>query len=135
MASFIYDSAREAFLKADIDYATAIINAVLVRSAYTPSQAAHSAISDLGAHDLLADCVTLASKTTTDGVADAANVVFTAIAAGDEIGYIVIYVHDAGTPENGVLICCIDEEATGLPVTPNGGDITCAWHASGIFKL
>ena len=29
----------------------------------------------------------------------------------------------------------IDTGVTGLPVTPNGGDISITWNASGIFTL
>ena len=33
------------------------------------------------------------------------------------------------------LVAYIDTGVTGLPVTPNGGDIAVAWNASGIFAL
>jgi hypothetical protein len=33
------------------------------------------------------------------------------------------------------LVAYLDTGVTGLPVTPNGGDITISWHASGIFQL
>jgi hypothetical protein len=41
---------------------------------------------------------------------------------------------DTGTPSTSDLICYFDT-ATGLPVTPNGGDINVTFNASGIFKV
>jgi hypothetical protein len=45
----------------------------------------------------------------------------------------VIYKH-TGTESTSTLIAYIDS-GTNLPVTPNGGDITVQWNASGIFSL
>lgn len=44
------------------------------------------------------------------------------------------YYKDSGTPGTSPLICNIDS-ATGLPVTPNGGDITWAPAAGGVFQI
>jgi hypothetical protein len=33
------------------------------------------------------------------------------------------------------LVAYIDSSVTGLPVTPNGGNIGITWNASGIFAL
>ena len=74
----------------------------------------------------------LASKTTTAGVFDAANVTFSSV-TGDAADGILLY-YDTGTPATSTLICYIDT-GTGLPVTPNGGDITITWNASGIFNI
>lgn len=76
----------------------------------------------------------LASKTSTLGVANAANVTFTAV-TGDPSEALIIW-KDSGTPATSYLIAYIDT-ATGLPVTPNGGDITVTWDTgtNKIFKL
>jgi hypothetical protein len=76
----------------------------------------------------------LASKTYTAGVFNAANVTLTAV-TGSAVNYIVIYA-DSGTDSTSRLIALIDT-ATGLPVTPNGGDITITWDTgtNKIFKL
>lgn len=76
---------------------------------------------------------TLASKTTTNGVFDAADVTFTAV-SGASVEALVIY-KDTGTAGTSSLIAYIDTVSSGLPVTPNGGDITITWNASGIFTL
>lgn len=41
---------------------------------------------------------------------------------------------DTGTPTTSNLICWFDT-ATGLPLTPNGGDVNVSFNASGIFKV
>jgi hypothetical protein len=67
-------------------------------------------------------------------VADAADVTFTAV-SGDVSEALVIY-KDTGTASTSRLIAYIDT-ATGLAVTPNGGDITVIWpsDAGRIFSL
>lgn len=42
---------------------------------------------------------------------------------------------DNDTADDGPYVVLIDTGVTGLPVTPNGGDIDVAWHASGIVGL
>lgn len=77
--------------------------------------------------------VTLASKTYTNGVFDAADVTFSAV-TGNSCEALLIYI-DTGNAANSPLVAYIDTSVTGLPVTPNGGDINVAWSASGIFAL
>ena len=67
------------------------------------------------------------------GVFDAANVTFTSI-SGDAADYLCLHKYSA-TPANATLIATWDSATTGLPVTPNGGDITVTWSASGIIQI
>lgn len=76
---------------------------------------------------------TLGSKTFTDGVFDAADVTFTSV-TGNSVEALIIYI-DTGTAATSPLVAFIDTGVTGLPVTPNGGDIAITWNASGIFSL
>lgn len=76
---------------------------------------------------------TLGTKTFTNGTFDAADVTFTAV-TGASVEALVIYI-DTGTAATSPLVAYIDASVTGLPVTPNGGDISIAWNASGIFTL
>ena len=68
------------------------------------------------------------------GAADANDVTFTSV-TGASIEAIVLY-KDTGTDSTSPLIAFIDT-ATGLPITPNGGDIIVTWDngANKIFKL
>lgn len=68
------------------------------------------------------------------GVCDAGDVTFSAV-TGDPCEALIIY-KDTGTEATSPLLAYIDT-ATGLPVTPNGGNITVTWDsgANKIFKL
>ena len=76
---------------------------------------------------------TIGSKTFTNGVFDGADVTYTAV-TGNSVEALVIYI-DTGTASTSPLVAYIDTSVTGLPVTPNGGDITVAWNGAGIFAL
>jgi len=76
---------------------------------------------------------TLANKSVTNGVFDADNVTFTAV-SGVSVEALVIY-KDSGTAATSPLILYLDVATSGLPVTPNGGNIDVTFNASGIFAL
>ena len=135
MSNVLYDKGRQAFLEGGIAYLTNNIKGVLVDAgAYTVNAATHQYLSDIASGARIATSANMASKTSTAGVADAADVVFTAV-TGVQSEAVVLYV-DTGTATTSQLICYIDT-ATGLPVTPNGGDINVVWDngANRIFKL
>lgn len=76
---------------------------------------------------------TIANTTVTNGLFDGDNVTYTAV-SGNTVEAIIIYI-DTGSAATSRLVAYIDTGVTGLPVTPNGGDITISWNASGIFQL
>ena len=121
MANTLFDFGRQRFLEAQINWMTDTIKVILVDTgAYTPNVAAHQYLSDISASARIAGPVTLTSKATTGGAADAADCTFTSV-TGSSIEAIVIY-KDTGSEATSPLIAYIDT-ATGLPITPNGGDI------------
>jgi hypothetical protein len=65
---------------------------------------------------------------------DGTDVTYTAV-TGNTAEAIVLYRQNAGANTTWRLIAFIDTGVTGLPVTPNGGNITVTWNASGIFQL
>lgn len=135
MANTLFDFARQRFLEAQINWMTDTIKVILVDTgAYTPQTSVHQYLSDISASARIAGPVTLTAKATTGGAADAADVTFTAV-SGASIEAIVIYV-DTGTESTSPLIAYIDT-ATGLPITPNGGDIIVTFDngTNKIFKL
>lgn len=67
------------------------------------------------------------------GVFDAADPTFATI-SGDIADYLVLYKFNA-TPANAPLIVTWDSATSGLPVTPNGGDIIVTFNASGILQI
>lgn len=135
MANALFDKGREAFLNADIDWANDDIRVILVDAAdYTVNLTTHDALDDVALAARVAVSSALSSKTSTNGVADAADVTFPLV-TGDQSEALILYKH-TGTESTSLLIAYIDT-ATGLPVTPNGGDITVQWDngANKIFKL
>lgn len=76
----------------------------------------------------------LTSPTVVSGTFDADDVTFTAV-TGVSIEALVIYRHNAGANTTWRLVLYEDTGVTGLPVTPNGGDIVITWNASGIFTI
>lgn len=135
MANALYDLGRQKFLEGSIVILTDNIKMVLVDTAtYTVNLATDEFLDDIPAGERVATSGNLASKTSTLGVFDAADIVLSAV-TGDVSEALVIY-KDTGTASTSPLIAFIDT-ATGLPVTPNGNDITITWDngANKIFKL
>lgn len=135
MANTLYDYARQRFLEAQINWMTDTVKVILVDTgAYTPQTSVHQYLSDIPTSARIAGPVTLTAKATTGGAADAADVTFSAV-SGASIEAIIIYV-DTGTESTSPLIAFIDT-ATGLPITPNGGDIIVTWDngTNKIFKV
>lgn len=86
--------------------------------------------------DVVADSGALGSKTTgvvSVGTFDAGDVTYTSV-SGDAADFLTLYKFDA-TPANAPLIVTWDSATTGLPVTPNGGNITVTWAAAGIVRI
>ena len=132
MANALYNKAKESFISANptIDLDTDTIKVAMVDTgAYTFSQS-HQYYSSVSG--VVGTPATLASKTVTSGVFDAADVTFTAV-TGNSVEALVIY-KDTGSSATSPLIAYLDT-GTGLPVTPNGGDISITWSGSGIFSL
>lgn len=68
------------------------------------------------------------------GTFDGDNITFSAV-TGNSVEALVIWRSNSGADTTKRLIIYIDTSVTGLPVTPNGGDITVTWNASGIFTI
>ncbi len=134
----LYDKAREKFLghaTIDLDWINDNVKAVLVDTgAYAVDLANHEFLSDIAAGARISTSGNLGTKSAAAGVADAADVTFTAV-SGATVEAIVLY-KDTGVAGTSPLIAYIDT-ATGLPLTPNGGDVTVQWDngANKIFKL
>jgi hypothetical protein len=135
MSNALYDKGREGFLAGAIDWNTDVIKAVLIDAAdYTVDLANHQFLSDIPLAARVATSAALTGKMLANGVADANDLTFPAV-SGDPTEALVIY-QDTDTAGTSRLIAYIDT-ATGLPVTPNGGDINLYWDngANKIFKL
>lgn len=76
----------------------------------------------------------ITTPTVANGTFDGDNLTYTAV-SGNSVEALVIYRHNNGANSTWPLVAYIDTSVTGLPVTPNGGNITVTWNASGIFTL
>lgn len=101
---------------------------------YTYSDA-HEFLSDVAVAARVAISAALAGKTFTDGVIDANDVTLAAV-TGDPCEAIILFL-DTGVATTSRLFLFLDTGVTGLPVTPNGGDIAITWDngANKIVKL
>jgi hypothetical protein len=140
MANALYNKAKEKFLNpgtlgtsdgSSIKISADTIKVALVDTGTYTFSAAHEFYSSVSG--VVGTPQTLASKTVTNGVLDAADVTFTAV-SGASVEALIIY-KDTGSAASSPLIAYIDTVASGLPVTPNSGDISITWNASGIFTL
>jgi len=135
MANALYDLGRNSFLTGDIDYVNDTIDLYLIDDAdYTVNLASHQFLSTVAAGAREANA-TLSGKTAVAGVADATDTVFSSV-TGDQCEALIL-VKDTGNEATSNLIAYIDTASAGLPVTPNGGDITVTWDSgvNRIFKL
>jgi hypothetical protein len=76
----------------------------------------------------------ITTPTLTNGLVDGGDVTFTAV-TGASVEAIVLYRKNAGANTTWRLVAYLDTGQTGLPVTPNGGNIAITWNVSGIFAL
>ena len=110
--------------------ATGVFVAMVDTGTYTYN-AAHQYYSDLSG--IVGTDQEILSKTTTGGVFDGADVTFTSV-TGATVEALVLYRKNAGANTTWPLVVYMDTGVGGLPFTPNGGNETITWHASGIFE-
>jgi len=70
------------------------------------------------------------------GVFDAADTVFTgssALSGSTSVEWLVVFKFVSAASDSPFLAAW--DTATGLPLTPNGADVTVVWNASGIWKF
>lgn len=136
----LYDYARELCATSGLDWANgaAVFRAYLIDKDRSPgythatSHQFFSSIDNGGTGPRAAGPVALGGRTATGGACDANDITFTGVPAGSAIDAVVIIkfiTNDGDSP----LVAHIDT-ATGLPITPNGGDIIVTWD-SGTNKI
>lgn len=138
MANAIYPKYKQSLLagdaNADLDNDTTtdgVYVALVDTGTYTYS-AAHQFYSDLTG--IVGTDQRITAPTVTNGLLDGGDVIFPTV-SGASVEALVIYRKNSGANTTWRLVAYIDTGATGLPVTPNGGNITVTWNASGIIQL
>ena len=132
MANGIYDAAKEQILQGSIDLINDDIRVILIDAAdYTVNLATDDFLDDVAVAARVATSGALTTKSVTDGDFDADDVTLASV-TGDQSEALLIYKH-TGVESTSNLLFYIDTGVTGLPITPNGDDITIQWNASGII--
>jgi hypothetical protein len=134
VANTLYPKGRQKFLEGGIAWLTDTIKVILVDTAAYTYSSSHEFLSNIPVGARVGTAVTLTTKTSTNGVADADDVTFVAL-TGAELEAVVIY-KDTGVEATSPLIAWFDT-GVGLPLTPNSGNVPLIWDngSSKIFLL
>lgn len=137
MANAVYPKYVEAVIQGSANTSlagsgTTGVYACLVDTGTYTYSAAHEFYSSLSG--VVGTDQEIGSKTYTNGLFDGGDVTFPSV-SGASAEAIVIYVKNAGANTTWRLVAYIDTGVTGLPVTPNSGDINILWNASGIIQF
>ncbi len=135
MANSFYDAGKEAMLNGNIDFINDTIKVVLIDEGTDAVDLVNDAnLSDIIGGARIGTSGALASKTVTDGAFDAADITYIAL-SGASVESFTFY-KDSGVEATSTLLFNVDTN-TGLPFTPNGGDLTFSWDDGvlRIFKL
>jgi hypothetical protein len=76
----------------------------------------------------------ITAPTILGGVFDGNNIVYISV-VGPEVEALIVYRQNPGPNATWPLVMYYDQPGGGLPVTPNGGNITVTWNSAGIFTL
>lgn len=135
MANALYPKWKEAIMQNSSDSSlTGTVKVALVDTGTYTYDNAHDFYDDVSG-SVIGTPVELTNKAYTDGVFDADDVTFTSV-SGNTIEALVIFI-DTGTAGTSRVVAYLDTGVSGLPLTPNGGNITVIWDngANKIFKL
>lgn len=121
-----------------VDFEADTLKVLLVDSAdYTVALATDQDHADVTAGGIVATSGALSGKAitiaTNQATFDHTDVTWSAV-SGDQ-SELVVYYKDSGASATSLLICVFDTFASGMPVTPNGGDIVLQVNASGVFTV
>lgn len=137
MTNAIFPKFKQSLLSGDTNTAltgsgsTGLYVALVDTGTYTYS-AAHQFYSDLSG--IVGTDQEITSPTLTNGVVDGGDVTFSSV-SGNSVEALVLYRKNAGANTTWRLVAYIDTGQTGLPVSPNGGNIGITFNASGILAL
>jgi hypothetical protein len=135
MANAKYTTFTQGLLNKEFDVDTDAVKCSLIDSADYTFSAAHDEYSG-GSRDvpliaIVSESAALGSPTITSGVFDTADFSFTAV-TGDQSEALILW---DDTLANDRLMVFYDTGMSGMPVTPNGGNINVTVNASGWFTL
>ncbi len=137
MANAVYPKYKEAILNGAANSAltgsgtTGLFVALVDTGTYTYN-AAHEFYSSLSG--VVGTDQEVTSVTLVNGLIDGSDPSFPSV-TGASVEALVYYRKNAGANTTWRLVAYVDTGVTGLPVTPNGGNINLTHNASGIVQL
>lgn len=132
MASGMYENGVAALMGGDIDFLNDTISVVLVSAAYDVDLETDVSQSDIPEAAQIAERQ-LQGKSIDGTTFTADSLTFPSVTGSTVVAVVIL--RDDGTQQGSRLIAYLDN-APGLPVTPDGTDITLNWDASlGIVTL
>jgi hypothetical protein len=135
MANQLYPKAKEDFLAGNLNMSSNTITIALIDTDIYTFSTSHEDRADIPNTAVVAEA-NLASKTITSGVFDADDATFDTVSGANCEALVLYHTDIQGGNTTSRLIAYVDT-ATGLPILPNGGDITVRFSsgASKIFAL
>ena len=135
MANQLYPKAKEDFLAGNLNLSSNTVTIALVDTDVYTFSSAHEDRADIPNSAVVSESA-LANKVITNGVFDADDATFSSVSGANCEALILYHTNSQGGNTASRLIAYIDT-ATGLPILPNGGDITVRFSsgASKIFAL
>lgn len=136
MANAIYSKYKEALLDGanNVSLTNETVVVSLIDDEEITYNSSHQYYSDLNANGVIASA-NLQSVTVTNGVMDAADVTFSAVAnTADPAEALLIWI-DTGDEDTSRLVAWLDTNVSGLPIEFDNTTVDITWSGSGIFKL
>jgi hypothetical protein len=135
VSNALYPKFKQALSNKEHDLDSDIIKATLIDTGAYTYAGTHSAYgTDVAAGSKIAVSPQLTTPTIVDGVFDTADFTWTAV-SGVQSEAIIIWNDTPTTPTADPLCAFYDTGMTGMPVTPNSGNINVTVHASGWWAL
>ena len=136
MANQLYPKAKEDFLAGNLNLSSNTITMALVDTGAYTFSSSHEDRADIP-NAAVVSTVNLASKTITNGVFDAGDITFSSVTGANCEALILYHTDIEGAGNTTSRLIAYIDTATGLPILPNGGDITVRFSAgaSKIFAL
>lgn len=135
MSNQLYPKAKEDFLAGNLNLSSNTITIALIDTDVYTFSTSHEDRADIPNSSVIAEA-NLSNKTITSGVFDADDATFTSVTGANCEALVVYHTDVQGGNTTSRLVAYIDT-ATGLPILPNGGDITVRFSsgANKIFAL
>ena len=133
MANAIYPSWKEALLQfsTNNNLSAGDVRVALIDTGVYTFNSSHQFLDDISG--VVGTSPPITTKTFTNGIFDGDNVVFSSV-SGSTVEAVILYI-DTGVASTSPLVAFLDTGFTGLPFTPNGGNVELTWDSTGIFQL